>query len=564
MIKKGDTLVEVTIAIGIFSLIAISVASVMNSSTSGAQLSLETTLSREEIDTQAEALRFIQNTYTSDKENATQPLTVLWKKITSNAVPAKDYKGNDDEFKKIVQYHPTSCSELYDDSNPVYPYAFILNPRQLNEPDAAAYKRLQDNPDFFREASTYPRLIYGGSSNLVDNGTTELNYAEGIYVIAVKDPDSTRVVDITGNAEMGDTGDTSSAYYDFYIRTCWYGSNNTQPSTISTVMRLNDSEIITPLGKVEVTYDVLTTDPGTGDETTHVGPKRTIKLGAPVEKEPEGYKFKEWCTESLTPGTACPDEKSFKEGKILINRENSDTITYDLFATWEPTSTIAYMQEYSLERCKNEASTADRELIDRRDNNTYTVHYTTTFNGEDICWMTQDLRIFTTIGQEEGVILSEGSNFSANSSWKINQKKSGSSFTQSMAESMGDGNVVLYNFYAATTDNAGGCTQKVSYGTGGAKEDICPTGWRLPNGHEITDALYQEKGTFLRPSPDGGAWWTSRNLDENGTKNMCVLYSYNGSYSFAEDSLVEDCGAVKGGQRKSLFRIRCIMRDGGY
>ena len=81
MIKKGDTLVEVTIAIGIFSLIAISVASVMNSSSSGAQLSLETTLAREEIDTQAEAIRFIHNAYTTHKETSdnAQSLTSLWK-----------------------------------------------------------------------------------------------------------------------------------------------------------------------------------------------------------------------------------------------------------------------------------------------------------------------------------------------------------------------------------------------------------------------------------------------------------------------------------------------------
>ena len=53
MVKKGDTLVEVTLAIGIFSMIAIAVASVMSGGTASAQLALETTLAREEIDTQA-------------------------------------------------------------------------------------------------------------------------------------------------------------------------------------------------------------------------------------------------------------------------------------------------------------------------------------------------------------------------------------------------------------------------------------------------------------------------------------------------------------------------------
>ena len=67
MIKKGDTLVEVTLAIGIFSMIAIAVASVMSGGSSSAQLALETTLAREEIDTQADAIRFIHSTYSANK-----------------------------------------------------------------------------------------------------------------------------------------------------------------------------------------------------------------------------------------------------------------------------------------------------------------------------------------------------------------------------------------------------------------------------------------------------------------------------------------------------------------
>ena len=61
--KKGDTLVEVSLAIGIFSMVAIAAVSVINGSTNGAQASLESTITREEIDGQAEALRFIQSAY---------------------------------------------------------------------------------------------------------------------------------------------------------------------------------------------------------------------------------------------------------------------------------------------------------------------------------------------------------------------------------------------------------------------------------------------------------------------------------------------------------------------
>ena len=63
MVKKGDTLIEVLLAVGIFSMIAISVVAVMSGGTSSAQTALETTLTREEIDAQAEALRYIHDSY---------------------------------------------------------------------------------------------------------------------------------------------------------------------------------------------------------------------------------------------------------------------------------------------------------------------------------------------------------------------------------------------------------------------------------------------------------------------------------------------------------------------
>ena len=69
MVKKGDTLIEVTLAVGIFSMIAVAIAAVMSSGTAGAQTALETTLTREEIDTQAEAIRFIQTSYSTNKNS---------------------------------------------------------------------------------------------------------------------------------------------------------------------------------------------------------------------------------------------------------------------------------------------------------------------------------------------------------------------------------------------------------------------------------------------------------------------------------------------------------------
>ena len=61
-VKFGDTLIEVTLAIGIFSLIAVGVVSVVSGSTSRAQVALEQTLTREEIVKQVLRTRKVKET----------------------------------------------------------------------------------------------------------------------------------------------------------------------------------------------------------------------------------------------------------------------------------------------------------------------------------------------------------------------------------------------------------------------------------------------------------------------------------------------------------------------
>ena len=303
MVKKGDTLVEVTIAIGIFSLIAIAVASVMNSGSSGAQLSLETTLAREEIDTQADALRFVQSSYIANKESSESPLPTLWRTIAKNAISLTGKNKN--QLKEILQYAPTSCSDFYDKKDSlVYQNAFILNPRALKEKNSAAYISTKNNSDKFVPASTYPRLIFGTNASNSDNGNLSDNVwngtnfnnlwrAEGIYIIAVEDLDSTTIVDMMGDEEEAPR---VSAYYDFYIRTCWYGAGNEQPSTISTVVRLYNPDVHTSLSKHNFDIHYESSDgiswpnqPGSKSYAALSGNLKYVIDGPNPTKE--GYKF---------------------------------------------------------------------------------------------------------------------------------------------------------------------------------------------------------------------------------------------------------------------------------
>lgn len=253
--KRGDTLIEVLLAVGIFSMVAVAVVAVMSSGTSSAQTSLETTLAREEIDAQAEALRFIHASYVAEKGSESQSFKDLWDTIIAKAVVLSDLP---DGGEDLLQYSPTDCSALYKDEGEARKRGFVINMRRISNQLNATWDatdlsstinndmiiggNIKQGDDYkINQASTYPHLIFGTNSDNTDDdeltetdGEKTLHRAEGIYIVAVKDPNSTTIA--------GDTN--KSAYYDFYIRTCWYGTSDQNPSTISTVMRLYDPEIV--------------------------------------------------------------------------------------------------------------------------------------------------------------------------------------------------------------------------------------------------------------------------------------------------------------------------------
>lgn len=296
--KKGDTLVEVMLAVGIFSMVAVAVVAVMSSGTSSSQVALETTLTREEIDTQAEALRFIHSAYITAREadpegGESSPYAKLWHAITDKAIDFTDEGrwNNEQEKKAILQYSPSDCSALYsNDAAQARAHGFIINTRALsgfdsldpsNETDinnainkivvtGQAKENIIEGAEittahFLTPTTTYPRLIFrnnlsntDGVNLISDNSFDDLYRAEGIYTVAVKDPSSTTLYDKDEKQLETDT----AAYFDFYVRSCWYGTGDQTPSNISTVMRLYDPEVIE--------YDPVIIDtPTVGDLCDH-------------------------------------------------------------------------------------------------------------------------------------------------------------------------------------------------------------------------------------------------------------------------------------------------------
>ena len=255
-IKRGDTLIEVTFSIAIFALIAVITINLMNSGLSTAQATLEVNLARNEIDSQAEALRFIHNSYLSERElsnksNDKRVYKNLWKQLTDAVGVGTNGLANDPGT--ISDFHIMNCSTPYNNAanNADFignDHAFILNTRKI-DPANPNNTIIKYSGTIFAESTLGPRIIYSRGADNTDDDLIEgdavattsdynieqpyttLARSEGIWVISVR-------------SEQTDVNSGKPEYFDFHIRSCWYAPGHAFPSTIATIIRLYNPELI--------------------------------------------------------------------------------------------------------------------------------------------------------------------------------------------------------------------------------------------------------------------------------------------------------------------------------
>ena len=187
--NRGDTLVEVLLGVTIFSLVAVIALETMNRGMAIAQYSLETTLVRQQVDAQAEMLR-----YAHDMKNDT------WKKLVdNNSVSVSAVNDNEGNFG--VEKCPDDFSTK----------EFAL----AATPSLASKISILNNPGDYKAAETYARV----------DSDTKKTY--GISVRLVKPSTA--------------TGSRDSNKYDAYIKACWMPVGSKMPATIGTIVRLYDS-----------------------------------------------------------------------------------------------------------------------------------------------------------------------------------------------------------------------------------------------------------------------------------------------------------------------------------
>lgn len=194
-VDKGDTIIEVLFALTVFSLVAVGGLSLMNQGTAVAQRSLEITLVREQIDSQADALRYLNRAYINDY-GAGGAATDRWNKvIVANAV--SQAQSFDSIADNGVCNLPTSSN------NP-----FALDVTKL---DTDEY--LHPTTD----VATYAQVRYD----------LPVTTAQGIWVQAVRSPTTTN-----------SSGQIQTGFYDFHINACWMSPGQSAPVTIGTIVRL--------------------------------------------------------------------------------------------------------------------------------------------------------------------------------------------------------------------------------------------------------------------------------------------------------------------------------------
>lgn len=187
--NRGDTIVEVLLGVTIFSMVAVITLETMNRGMAISQYALETTLVRQQVDAQAEMLRYAHDTKSD-----------IWKKLAdNNSVSVSSV--NDNEGGLGAE----SCPDNF--SNKEFALAAT--------PSLGSKISILNNPGDYKPAETYARV----------DGSTKKTY--GIAVRLVKP--STAV------------GSRDSNKYDAYIKACWMPVGSKMPATIGTIVRLYDS-----------------------------------------------------------------------------------------------------------------------------------------------------------------------------------------------------------------------------------------------------------------------------------------------------------------------------------
>lgn len=199
-LERGDTIIEVMVAFAVFAMVAIGALTVMNQGTASAQDTLETTHVRQQIDNQAEMIRFLHQAYLANPNDT-----------TAGGLPDK-FRALVTQAKAAKSAGVTQASEFGAACVQAIPgdpaYRFVLDPN-------TGASLIADNVRPADHASAPPYAK-------VETDQTGL-YAYGLWV----EP-------ILSNASASG----EAQYIDFHVRACWNGASSAPQRTLGTIVRI--------------------------------------------------------------------------------------------------------------------------------------------------------------------------------------------------------------------------------------------------------------------------------------------------------------------------------------
>jgi len=194
---RGDTLIEVLFAITVFSLVVVTSLAIMNQGTQAALRSLQLTLVRQQVDSQAEALRFLNTSYIAAFSPGLTAATASGPaKVYAQVLELADDTGAT-EASPFGTNGMTTCPDAP-------PGSFILNTRRAT----------MGNTLLMRPADTIAEVEYNPTTNAIVA-------SRGLWIEPIRA-----------------AGDATTGYTDFHIRACWPAPGLGTPMNTGTIVRL--------------------------------------------------------------------------------------------------------------------------------------------------------------------------------------------------------------------------------------------------------------------------------------------------------------------------------------
>lgn len=184
-VSRGDTIIEIVLAFAIFSAAAVGTMTVLSSGVATTQRDLESTLVREQIDTQTEMLRYIKDTKDP-----------VWQTLVSSAI-STPLPLND------------SCEPVGSISQGFYVQPVI----DSADPTQTKFVQKTITSATYVTPQTYAKIDYAGGAN----------QSQGLWI------------QVTKSQQNGPI-----ASYDFYIHACWNSAGLHVPMTLGTIVRIYD------------------------------------------------------------------------------------------------------------------------------------------------------------------------------------------------------------------------------------------------------------------------------------------------------------------------------------